>query len=342
VSKELLVIRLSAMGDVAMTIPVIDSFSKSYPDVKITMLSSPKFAPLFEKIPNLTFFAVDTKNEFKGVCGIWRLFRTLKKNHSFDYVIDLHDVLRSKILRMFFRLLGTPVAVIDKGRSEKRALVREENKILKPLKSTVQRYSDTFASATLPLKVTFEKLFDESPELPLSVQNYLGEKKEKWLAIAPFAQHKGKIFPIEKMASLIEYYSNRSDLKIILFGGGGNEKSMMEEWASRFSNVLSVAGRFTILEELNILQMCDVLLSMDSSNMHFASLVGTPVVSIWGATHPYAGFYGYHQDIENAVQLNLECRPCSIYGNKPCKMGDYPCLNRIGNKLIISKLEKYI
>ena len=306
------------------------------------MLSSPKFAPLFEKIPNLTFFAVDTKNEFKGVCGIWRLFRTLKKNHSFDYVIDLHDVLRSKILRMFFRLLGTPVAVIDKGRSEKRALVREENKILKPLKSTVQRYSDTFASATLPLKVTFEKLFDESPELPLSVQNYLGEKKEKWLAIAPFAQHKGKIFPIEKMASLIEYYSNRSDLKIILFGGGGNEKSMMEEWASRFSNVLSVAGRFTILEELNILQMCDVLLSMDSSNMHFASLVGTPVVSIWGATHPYSGFLGWKQSMDNCVGVDFSCRPCTAHSDKKCKYGDYRCLESLHSSKIIEVIEKVL
>ena len=73
----------------------------------------------------------------------------------------------------------------------------------------------------------------------------------------------------------------------------------------------------------------DVMLSMDSANMHLASLTGIPVVSVWGATHPMAGFLGYNQDPENVIQIDLECRPCSIYGNKPCQRGDYACLQNI-------------
>lgn len=330
------------MGDVAMTIPVIDSFARNNPDVEITMLSSPKFAPLFEQIPHLTFFPVDTKKEYKDVGGIWKLFQKLKREKQYDCVIDLHDVLRSKLLRTLFKLSGVPVFKIDKGREEKRALTREERKELKPLKSTIQRYEETFIRAGYPIKTAFEGLYKETVLLSPSIKNVLGEKREKWLAIAPFAQHQGKIFPLNKMEELIQHYTRNTSTKIILFGGGKNEQQKLEEWAKNYPNTISIAGKFDIQEELQILQQCDALLSMDSSNMHFASLVKTPVVSIWGATHPFAGFYGYQQDPEDAVQLDLACRPCSIYGNKPCKKGNYPCLNNIDNNAIISKLNKYI
>lgn len=76
-------------------------------------------------------------------------------------------------------------------------------------------------------------------------------------------------------------------------------------------------------EELILMSNLDVMVSMDSANMHLASLTGTPVVSVWGATHPYAGFLGCNQKEENAVQVSMPCRPCSIFGNKPCQRGDY-------------------
>ena len=330
------------MGDVAMTIPVIDSFARNNPDIEITMLSSPKFAPLFENIPNLKFFPVDTKKEFKGILGIWKLFQTLKKETKYDSVIDLHDVLRSKMLRTYFRIIGVPVFKIEKGRKEKKELTKEEHKELKPLKSTIQRYEETFIRAGYPIKTSFEGLYKETISLSPTIKNVLGEKREKWLAIAPFAQHQGKIFPLNKMEELIQHYTRNTSTKIILFGGGKNEQQKLEEWSHNYTNVISIAGKFNLQEELQLLQQCDALLSMDSANMHFASLVKTPVVSIWGATHPFAGFYGYRQDLNDAVQLDLACRPCSIYGNKPCKKGNYPCLNNIDISLIINKLSKYI
>ena len=78
--------------------------------------------------------------------------------------------------------------------------------------------------------------------------------------------------------------------------------------------------------ELALMSHLDVMVSMDSGNMHLASLINTPVVTIWGATHPLAGFMGWNQSEENAVQVDLPCRPCSVYGNKPCSRKDYACL----------------
>ena len=88
--------------------------------------------------------------------------------------------------------------------------------------------------------------------------------------------------------------------------------------------------------------MLDVHVSMDSANMHLGSLVGKDVISIWGATHPYAGFYGYRQRPDLAIQTCLPCRPCSIFGNKPCYRGDWACLNTIEPEQVIKKINDYL
>ena len=86
----------------------------------------------------------------------------------------------------------------------------------------------------------------------------------------------------------------------------------------------------------------EVMLAMDSSNMHLASLTGTPVVSIWGATHPAAGFLGWNQKPEDCIQLDMNCRPCSIYGKKKCIYSDYRCLTGIDPDIVFSKVKKYL
>ena len=113
----------------------------------------------------------------------------------------------------------------------------------------------------------------------------------------------------------------------------------MEQWAFQYPRVKSVVGRYSLDNELALISRLDVLLCMDSANMHFASLVDTKVISVWGATHPYAGFYGYHQDPKNAVQLDLPCRPCSVFGQKPCFRGDWACMTQITPEMVVKKVK---
>ena len=335
--------RLSAMGDVAMTVPVIASFLRAYPDVQITMLSNPRLEPLFSTLPRLTFVPVDTKKKYAGWLGMYRLYKDLKKSCHADAMIDLHDVLRSKILRTLIRFSGIPVCVIDKGREEKRNLTAEHDKKLVPLKTSIQRYAEVFEKAGFPVEVQNMPLrFSQGRSSELSSLLSSKSENQRWIGIAPFAQHRGKIYPIEKTEKVVAHYSQQPNTTILLFGGGETEKKRLDEWAQSYPRTLSLAGKFKLTEELQLLQNCDVVLSMDSANMHLASLVRTPVVSVWGSTHPYAGFYGFCQDAENAVQLDMPCRPCSIYGNKPCAKGDYPCLNGIDEKMIIAKMDKVL
>ena len=335
--KKILVIRLSAIGDVAMTVPALWSFLKTYPDAEITFVSQ-KFASGFLKhIPGVYHFEVDLKGRHKGFFGIFRLYSDLKKIGKFDVVADLHDVIRTKILRFLFFFSSSKIATIDKGRAEKHDLTKIDGKVLKQLQTTVSRYADVFYKAGFKFEVEFDYLFTKSP-LNEKILSITGIRENHWIGIAPFAKHKGKIYPLDMMEKVVELLSVKPNVKIFLFGGGAEEKAILEGWEKRFNNTTSLAGKLNIEDELKIISNLEVLLSMDSANMHFASLVNTTVVSVWGATHPFAGFYGWNQNPTHALQINLPCRPCSIYGNKACFRKDYACLNLILPEDIVGKI----
>ena len=309
--KRVLVIRFSALGDVAMLVPILRAAAEQYPDVDFTMLTQQRFADLFIDLPsNVTFHGVDLKKQ--------SLLDIASGLDSYDLVADMHSVIRSVYIRaaMFFK--GAKIASIHKGREEKRQLTN--GWIHHPLKHTTERYAEVFKALCLPI------------ELPTS--HCTGEGNG--IGIAPFAAHRGKIYPIDRMERVIEMLSQKGE-RIVLFGGGKKEKEILGAWAEKYPNVTSVAGQLTMKEELALMRGLRVMLTMDSGNMHMASLVGTRVVSIWGATHPFAGFLGIGQSEEDCIQRDLPCRPCSIYGNKECSYGDYRCMD-ITPEEIVGKL----
>lgn len=339
---NLLALRFSAFGDVAMTVPVLTSLARQYPDADITVLSRPFMRPLFAQAPpNLHFRGVDV-SKYKGAGGLVRLFRELKREKRYDAVADLHDVLRSKVIRTLFLLSGAKVAHIDKGRQEKKALVRPRHKVMKQLPTSFARYEEVFRQLGYPVKSSFRSIFGEGKGESSLFQAVTGlpDDGKRWLGIAPFAAHQGKMLPEATLRQLAQRLSAHPDWEVFLFGGGKAEKEALEAVAAPYSNVHSVAGKLKLEAELSLISHLDVMVSMDSANMHLASLVGTPVISVWGATHPFAGFMGWGQSVGNAVQTELPCRPCSIFGNKPCLRKDYACLTEITAERIEEKIEK--
>jgi ADP-heptose:LPS heptosyltransferase len=340
-SSTILAIRFSAMGDVAMTIPVMKQVLAENTGLRIVFVSNSKWAALCRDIPGLTFFAADLKGAHKGVNGLFRLFRAIRREHDIAAVADLHQVLRSQIVRSFFRLSGTPVAVIDKGRAGKKALTRKDNKILQPLTTTIERYADVFRR--LGLRCTMQGADVTAPPLPLSeaVTAVTGPREGfSWIGAAPFATYREKTYPPEKMQQVLTTLAQHPRRRILLFGGGGTETAQLEAMAAALPQTAVIAGRFSLEDELAIISRLDLMLSMDSANMHLASLFGVPVVSVWGATHPFAGFMGYGQSMDNVVQItDLACRPCSVFGNKPCFRGDHACMEWIGPEQVVEKAE---
>ena len=127
--------------------------------------------------------------------------------------------------------------------------------------------------------------------------------------------------------------------RLFLFGRGQEEERTFDKWCAEEPRCVNVSRHLEAMQqELILMSHLDLMLSMDSANMHLASIVGTPVVSVWGATHPAAGFMGWNQAADRAVQIDLPCRPCSIYGNKPCLRGDYACMKNIPPEQIVERM----
>lgn len=319
---RILAYRFSAFGDVAMTMPVFREFLEQNPDVEIVMVSRNNFESLFADIPNVIFHGIDL-DEYKGFLGIRRLGKELLKKYNPDYVADLHDVIRSKILDKIYVRKGLKVFKINKGKEEKENLTNVWNLEKIQLKKTVERYADVFREMGFKLELSHRLR-------PQSIQ-------KSGIGFAPFAQHKGKMLPLEKSFELVKILAQKNT--IYFFGGGKKETETLESWEQQIPNTKSLAGKLNLSEELNRIAQLEVMISMDSANMHLASVVGTRCVSVWGATHPYAGFLGFGQSEDDVVQIkDLTCRPCSVFGDKECYRGDWACLEEINVQQIIDKI----
>ncbi|HBX21098.1 MAG TPA: hypothetical protein DEF88_11685, partial [Porphyromonadaceae bacterium] len=338
--SRILIIRLSALGDVAMTVPVVHSFAKQYPQHQISVLSRTSFAPIFRYMPaNVRFIGVDLKKQYKGLKGLNRLYKTLKAE-QFDMIADFHSVLRTYYLDFRFRWSGIRTVRMHKGYREKEKLTRKKNKIYIPLKSTFTRYKEVLETLGYSFEYSFSSIFeDNQPPLP-PIPEIAEGKTKRWIGVAPFARHKGKIYPLELQEKVLAHLARQDDTKVFLFGGGAEEKKTVEQWVRKYPALVSVVGKLTMDEELALMSYLDVMISMDSGNMHLASLVGTRVISLWGATHPYAGFMGWKQSMDDALQIDLYCRPCSVSGKKACYRGDYACMYGLPYEKVIAKIEE--
>ena len=306
------------MGDVAMTIPVIRALVNQNPAVKITVVSRPFFKPFFDSIDNVSFFAVDLKKRHKGFLGLIRLFLDLKKL-NIDAFADLHNVLRSKVIRILFALSGKKVAFTDKGRTEKTELTRAENKIFKPLKSMFKRHVDTFFKLGFSVDLS-KPNFPEKAVLSTEIKTIINfDENEKLIGIAPFAQYQSKVYPIDLMQNVIDVLAANELNKVVLFGGGTEEIALLNQLANNKKNIIVVAGKLNLTHELHLISNLKVMLSMDSGNAHLAAMLGVQVITLWGATHPFAGFAPFNQPLDNCLVADknqFPLLPTSVYGNK--------------------------
>lgn len=319
---RILAYRFSAFGDVAMTAPVFREFLEQNPDVEIIMVSRSNFEALFADIPNVIFKGINL-DDYKGFFGLSKLANELIREFHPDLIANLHDVIRTKILDKIYSTKGFKVFKINKGKEEKEHLTNIWNLNKVQLKKTVERYADVFREMGFNVQLSHQlrpKTLDKSG-----------------IGFAPFAQHKGKMLPLEKSYELVRILSQKQT--VYFFGGGKAETEILEKWEKEIPNTRNLAGKLSLTEELHTISQLEVMISMDSANMHLASLVGTRCVSIWGQTHPYAGFLGFGQNEEDVVQVkDLTCRPCSVFGDKQCFRGDWACLGELSVQKIVEKV----
>ena len=339
-SKKVLILRFSSYGDVAIMIPVLRALSRTYPSVDFKVVSRPRMAPIFDEFINVEFIPIDLDYDFKGLGGIFQLFKFLKKFKP-THIADLHFVIRTRIICFLFKIFGFKVKTIDKGRAEKIALTRLKNKLFEPLTPTVFRYSKVFLSLGFPIDITKVEIPHKNI-LPKKIESIFYTDKKKWIGIAPFASYEGKTYPHDLMQKVIALLQR--DYRILLLGSGENETKLIEIWTKAFPNCYDGAKNLTFREQLRVLPFLDLMISMDSLNGHLASNAGIPVITIWGQTHPYAGFTPFDQPEKYSICVDREKYPgipTSIYG-KSVPKGYEDAFRTIKPLTVIEKAIKII
>lgn len=339
--KHLLIMRLSAIGDVAMTVPIVLAIKQQYPKIKITVVSRPLFESFFSSIPDVTFFSADFENSKSGVLDLFKLYKSLAK-HNIDAFADLHNVLRSMVVGTFFKLSGVSVIKVDKGRPERKKLTALANKKLRPIKSMFERHADVCKQLNIPIDLSKVKLLDKRNLSP-KVLELTGSKESKWIGFAPFATYNTKMYPLELTKEVIKK-ARAKDYKLFLFGGGAKEVKLLQQIESSFDNCINIAGKLSFAKELELISHLDLMVSMDSGNGHMAAMFGVSVITLWGNTHPYAGFVPFNQPISNSIVPDLKAYPyipTSIYGNKVIENYE-DCMKTISPDTVIEKINEVL
>lgn len=302
--RHIAVVRFSAMGDVAMLFPVLSAVLKQN-DLEVTLFTRPQFVPIFSSLKGLNIHAVDLKNKHAGPLGLWRLAREIKAINP-DYFLDLHDVLRTKLIRTFLGMLGVSVRTFDKGRAQKNQRVKHFDPSAPWLLSTHERYAAGFRA--VGLKVNLD------PDLRPPIKS----QKGALIGFAPFAAYPGKTYPLDLAKELCKGLSQKG-YNVLLFGAPGSEAEQLAQVAQDIKNTKAAAGQGTFAQELELISSLDLMIAMDSANGHLAANFGVPVITLWGATHPSLGFMPYGQGPERQLYADrgqYPELPTSVYGNK--------------------------
>lgn len=352
---NVLAVRFSAIGDVALLVPAFKKALALNPGLKITFVSKPFFEPLFKGIDGLRFIGINL-NQYAGISGLFRLSATLLQENKEGIFLDLHDSLRTRVMRSIWQFRGRRVFVLHKARHEKAMLTRRRARQLRPLKHAADRYLDVFKAAGLinePVETALPVLADSgrinwlggqlASDLPPYPQH---GRKEFQFGYAPFAGFELKELPPERKLELLKLLLKTYPLAtVILFGGKENYTELQllsnstgaDDFSSRVTLAADMVRSFE--EELKLIQQLDLMLSMDSGNLHLAAISGVKVVGIYGTTHPYLGFSPYGQEESGTVGLaGLECRPCTVYGKGKCYRGDFACMVNLPLQKVVDKI----
>ena len=338
---RVLITCFSSISNVAAIVPQLYGLVNDYPEHEFVVLSRSFLKPLFDKLPRVTFVGADIRGEHKTIVGVYRLFKQLKAMRP-DVVLDMQRSWRTKLITRLFALLGTKTLQIGLARREQKHLIKRGANKYHPIPTIFDRQARLYAKIRLKVNDDFHKLYDPNMEQVAKIKELYGEKHGHWIGIAPFSIARGKTLPLRKMKNVIAHFDKQPNTKIFLFGAGEMENELLSDWQSLYDNVYAVHTSLKLDDELVLMNFLDVMLCMDSANMHLASLMAVPVVSVWGATHPYSGFLGWKQSMDNCVGVDFSCRPCTAHSDKKCKYGDYRCLESLHSSKIIEVINQCI
>lgn len=319
---RILIIRFSSIGDIVLTSPVVRCISQQVKDAEIHYLTKPGYASLLEANPHI--------HKVHTLQRSWKDTVRSIRHISPDAVVDLHNNLRSRRLRM---ALAARSSAFPKLNLRKWALVNLKWDAM-PNLHIVQRYLKA---------ATFLGVKDDG----LGLEHFLGEdtrdltlsypqlQEKPFVAIAIGAQHYTKKLPESQLLSLVSQLDAHGIPTVLV--GGPEDEAVADTICHEHPNTISFCGKASLQESAGLIARATLVIAHDTGMMHIAAALRKPVISIWGNTVPELGMYPYYGDENNLVKQReqgmireiggLSCRPCSKLGHNACPKGHFKCMN---------------
>lgn len=319
-SGHVVALRLSALGDVAMTLPVLYSVAMAYPNVRFTLLTKPYFTKLLINAPsNLSAVGFEPKR------GAVALAREVMRLHP-TAVADLHGVGRTLMCDAMVRLCGVRVSVVQKRRSERREALRKHLQ----QEPFIIRYFNVFSRLGYTAPDRFTSLW------PVDKPKPVVDIKHPAVGIAPFARYANKTLPPKVLRAVANNLAERG-VQVLLFGATGAEKEMLAQWAVD-ERIINMSGRSDLIGELATMAHLDCMVAMDSANQHLAALAGCRTITVWCSTTPLCGFAAHGATDASHIAIGAECQPCTVAGSDCCANGTWVCRQITADELTIRVL----
>lgn len=320
--SKILIIRFSSIGDIVLTTPVIRCIKQQIKNAELHYVTKEAFYPILEHNP-----FIDKIHSFKkDVSEIYPILIAEK----FDFVIDLHNNLRSLRLK---QKLKVPSFSFNKLNTRKFLAVNLKMTSLLPAKHIVQRY----LKAAEPIGAKddgkgLDYFISESDKVQLTNYDQL-KTFTHFIALVIGGSYFTKKIPMNKLVEIIQ----QSKLPIVLLGGK-EDRGEANQLTQKFPQIINTCGNLTINQSASIIQQAEWVISSDTGLMHIAAAFHKKIISVWGNTIPEFGMGPYLPNSENKIVeiKKLSCRPCSKLGYKKCPKGHFKCMNDLDFSFIES------
>jgi heptosyltransferase-2 len=331
IPQHILIIRFSSLGDIILASPLIRALRNSFPRATIDFLLKSEYAPLLRYNPHLSKVIELTGSDKEEL----RRLKNDIRGRNYDTIVDIHNSLRSRWLRMFSG--ARYVYVINKFAVRRFLLVNVKRNLYKDTIPVPRRYLDT--AKALGMVADEQGLEVFIPEETISSVNALmnkfkPEKHAAVIGLVPTAHHFTKRWPAECFVKLGVRLAKEHHAKLFLFGGENEvdycgDIAQMINAESGSAAAESLAGKISILQAAAVLDYCSVVVSNDSGLMHLAAARQRKIVALFGSTVKELGFFPYRTENIVLERNGLACRPCSHVGLDRCPEGHFKCMKDI-------------
>lgn len=319
---KILLVRFSSIGDIVLTSPVVRCISEQIENAEIHYLTKPGYMGLVESNPKIA--------KVHGLAEKFSETVEAIQNEKFDYIIDLHNNLRTRRLTS---QLKVPVSRYNKGNLKKFKMVKFKNRKLKN-RHVVERYLNTVVH--LGVKDDGKGLEYHFPEnYSYNADKVTPLEEGKYVCMAIGGQHYTKKLPIEQLEKICAQTQEQ-----IIIIGGPEDAEVGAHLENKHSNAVNVAGKSSLNDSAWIVKESKMLVTHDTGMMHIGAALNKKILSVWGNTIPEFGMTPYkaHNDSRIFEVKDLSCRPCSKIGYDKCPKGHFKCMNEQNIDVLVQEL----